>query len=327
MSCGSSDISEEICTYCGAVVVAKSLADLNKVDQSSLNLFKVNSDTSSLDNLTHDDMSSAFLTQILVMLKRGQWNDAIAISSKARLKIPQAIEFMEYHLVSLIAGNELRHLNLNEVRDIVSTLHKVDAKNERGKNLCGYLINCVNIIWSEPNKLRFFEHEAWESDDEVTAVSQFFDDERLIRAGLIFEEPGKAKVVILPKHVKLKEKIFTIVKQTDEEIQEMYKVYKIEQDQLLELINKEQNQVTIDAILELFNSLENRSEKYFLEATGQDSGSDPDSPFSTLQRAILAKVPTVPMFGGKLSSKFVGRIRYKIEDEQKLIEKSSTFLS
>ena len=271
-------------------------------------------------------MSSAFLTQILVMLKRGQWNDAIAISSKARLKIPQAIEFMEYHLVSLIAGNELRHLNLNEVRDIVSTLHKVDAKNERGKNLCGYLINCVNIIWSEPNKLRFFEHEAWESDDEVTAVSQFFDDERLVRAGLIFEETGKAKVVILPKHVKLREKIVTIVKQTDQEIQEIYKKHKIEQVQLLELINKEQNQVTIDAIRDFVNSLENRSEKYFLEATGQDSDSDPNGPFSKAQMAILSQVPTVPMFGGKTSSKVIGQIRNKIENERKLIEQSSTFL-
>ena len=70
MSAGNSDLSDEICAYSGAVVVAKCLAELNKVDPSSLNLFKAYSDTSSLDDLTHDEMSSAFLTQILVMLKK-----------------------------------------------------------------------------------------------------------------------------------------------------------------------------------------------------------------------------------------------------------------
>jgi hypothetical protein len=190
ISCGSTNIVTSTCSYCGAIVSVASPNAVKAFNKEALAAFKPKSNYEDQMDLTADELSSARITNILVLLERKQWSDALKLSELCRSKMPDRIEILHYYLVSAIAGNFLSKIGTDTIRELVFSIIEFSRTGVSRSNLNGYLVACLNAAWCTPARIRLFEVPNWQSDDAIVAISSYFKDEHLLKASLLFNPDG-----------------------------------------------------------------------------------------------------------------------------------------
>lgn len=323
VSCGSSDIQSKVCTYCGAAVEVSSISALRALPADATNAFRADLNSSKLNDLSHDELLKVLLTQVIVLLERKQWADALSFSDASRNKFPQVTAFAQYYLVASIAGNFLRKQSLDQVRDSVHLLINSNAVDADNTNLNGYLVACVNVAWCVPNKLKFFDAPSWEVDEEVIAISQFFSGDGLSQADLIFEDDGSPRKNVDPKLIVKTDRINGIIYASDEKIQSALTAEEIESlTELREKIKTDIKSTHQQYMISVLDLVEERGEKYRAEFVEQSSGED--SFYETL--GIALRRGFGPTFGGGVAKSVWRKIHGILEDEQKQLKAVTKFL-
>ncbi len=323
VSCGSSEIRGKVCTYCGAAVEVSSISALRALPSDAINAFRTDLSSSRLNDLSHDELLKVLLTQVVVLLERKQWADALSFSDSSRNKFPNVTAFAQYYLVASIAGNFLRKQSLDQVRDSVHLLINSTAIDTDKANLNGYLIDCVNVSWCVPNKLKFFNSPGWEVDEEVIAISQFFSSDGLSQSNLIFEDDGSPKKNLDPKLIAKTDRITGIISASDEKIRSLLAAERLES--LKDLKEKIKSDITpkhqpyMCAVLDI---AEDRDPKYLNEFVYKTIGDD--SFYESLRLALRQGFG--PTFGGGVAKSVWREIHGVLESEQKQLKSVTKFL-
>lgn len=328
LSCGSNDIVKKVCEYCGAVVQASSISSLRALPKDALSAFHSEFSESKLGQIPHDEQISATLTQVLVLLERKQWSDALAVAETARRKMPDVVSFVQYSLVASVAGNFLKRKSLDEVREATNLLVGAGALTPESSNLNGYVISCINAMWCGPNRLKEFVVPAWEADDEVVAVSQFFSNEHLAKASLLFDEDGSVKEPVDEKLVARRARIQAIIKESDSSIEALLRKHEFSSiESLIEgverLIKKPQK---ARGMIELLVMIGRRNSGY-LDGGANGAADVGDGTFdSEWDAAIATGARSIPFFGGGAAKAAFFEIYKVVEAERKKVKALATFL-
>ena len=323
VSCGSSEIKGKVCTYCGAAVEVSSITALRALPADAINAFRADLNSSRLNDLSHDELLKVLLTQVVVLLERKQWSDALSFSDSSRNKFPDVTAFAQYYLVASIAGNFLRKQSLDQVRDNVHLLINSTAIDRDKANLNGYLINCVNVSWCVPNRLKFFDSPGWEVDEEVIAISQFFSGDGLSQSNLIFEDDGSPKKNIDPKLIAKTDRINGIISASDEKIRSLLAAEGLES--LTELKAKIKTDIKLKHqhyMCGVLDIAEDRDSKYLDEFVNKSIGED--SFYESLHLALRQGFG--PTFGGGVAKSVWREIHSVLESEQKQLKSVIKFL-
>ena len=323
VSCGSSEIKGKVCTYCGAAVEVSSITALRALPADAINAFRADPNSSRLNDLSHDELLKVLLTQVVVLLERKQWSDALSFSDSSRNKFPDVTAFTQYYLVASIAGNFLRKQSLDQVRDNVHLLINSTAIDRDKANLNGYLIDCVNVSWCVPNKLKFFDSAGWEVDEEVIAISQFFSGDGLSQSNLIFEDDGSPKKNIDPKLIAKTDRINGIISASDAKIRSLLAAEGLES--LTELKEKIKTDIKLKHqhyMCGVLDIAEDRDSKYLEEFVNKTIGED--SFYESLHLALRKGFG--PAFGGGVAKSVWREIHSVLESEQKQLKSVIKFL-
>jgi hypothetical protein len=323
VSCGSSNIERKVCTYCGAPIQVSSVSALRALPEQSVNAFRTDLNPAHLNDLPNDEMSMILLTQIVVLLERRQWTDALNCSESSRNKFPQMTSFAQYYLVASIAGNFLRKQSLDQVKEVVQLLVRSNDHDTEHSNLNGYLVECVNAFWCDPNKIKFFDAPSWESDEEVIAISQFFSGDRLSGANLIFEEDGSVSQKINPREVAKYDRITEIISQNNEQITMLLSAEGFESlSDLKEKIKTEIKSKYHQKMFAVIDLSEERSTRYVDELV--HNVTSVDSFYESISK-VLSGIQ-VPLFGGGVAKTVLMEIHKVIEKEQQQLKSVTRFL-
>lgn len=324
ISCGSSDINTSTCNYCGAVVSVNSISSLRKMSPTAIAAFKPNLTEGGINDLPHDEMASALATQTLVLLERKQWSDALEFSSTCRKKIPHAIFFTQYYIVAALAGNFLKNQSLDTVREHVRVLMVSPGDNSEEKSLTWYLISCVNAAWCDPNKIKHFSVSDWTATDEVISVSQYFTDNKLAKARLLFDESGNPNYNLSDREARIKDKLDEIMDKSDQNINEILSASNLSSIEDLKINLKESisNKRRVDAMVRVLDLYQQRRDHYLDQLV---LGMVTEVSFkATMEEAL--RVGISPFFGGGDSKSAYDKIWKILRKEINIINAGGTFL-
>ena len=319
LSCGSNGIRGKTCSYCGAAVDVSSIFALRSLPTAAVNAFRSDLAESKLTEISSEDQVSAMLTQVLVLLEKNQWRDAMVIAEKARERHRDVVCFAQYSLIAAVAGNFLRQKALDDIHATALLLVNARDSTNQFSNLNGYVVSCINETWCAPNKIKYFDAPKWEVDDEVIAVSQFFYNPRLSKASLLFNRDGSSKEFLDEAAIAKRERIEEIVKSGDYEIAALVSKHRF---------------TSFEALVQGIEKQVKKPEKargmidVLLKVEGRKSGYLEDSqPFmSDLGVAISKGRQSTPFFGGGAAKQAFIEICKVLEAELKKVRITQTHL-
>jgi hypothetical protein len=326
-SCGSSDIENRVCTYCGAAVSVSSISALRLLPDSASSAFRVDLSGSKLDQYSPSETIEILLTQIIVLLERRQWLDAVEASDLARRKFPDVVAFTQYGLVAAVAGDILKRQSLEQIREAMLLLIKSQDIPEEASNLNGYITECVNTIWCIPNRIRPFRVSEWEADDEIVAVAKFFCADALGQANLLFDHTGAVKDTVDPNLKARMDAVTAINDATDEAIETVLSSYGFQDASALKsAIEGSVKHKFIAGMSAVLDLIPTRREFYVSQIQG--GGPDQESPDSAYVEfsMTLTRRGISPTFHGGAPKRAYNEIWWLLMKEEKSVLSALRFV-